>query len=367
MTYPADRTPASREATQRNGMQMLRLTANLSISVLIPAQFLLLSGFLLLTSSRTLADGPQETLPSVSVGTTGTAVSIGEDAPESGQFNFEIEMAVPVRSGSFTLLLEAGIGQSEPFPYAAQIAGDFNAFAADSGDVRVLEFSYWVSHRTGDWSVGFQEARSTIDGSRVANDDKTQFLGSAFVNNPTISLPGSALGLSWQRAIGTGHRGIGVTATRYEHAGAFVAAESWWNFDRAVARIGAWRGKVENTCDEQLYASKHGHGLYANLDVQTTLLYWNLRAGWGRHDEEPVSFIGLAVELSLANGTLGFALGQGHISTHGEAAHDRYAEMYYRYSLPSGLMILPGLQLSEKQNDDRGPDLAVGIRFGIGI
>jgi hypothetical protein len=346
---------------------MLRLTGNRSISALAPAQFLLLSGALLLTGSHALAEDREDTLPTVTVGTTGTAVSIDEDGSDTGQFNFEIELAVPARAGSFSLLLEAGAGRPEPLSCAAQTTGDFHAFAAGFGDARVVEFSYRVSHHTGDWAVGFQEARSTIDTSRVANDDKTQFLGPAFVNNPTISLPGSTVGLSWQRAIGTGRRGIGAAATRYEHSGAFLAAESWWAFDRTIARIGAWQGRAEVGCEEHPHESSHGHGLYTSVDGQTTLLQWNLRAGWGRHGEVPVSFIGLAVELPLANGTLGLALGQGRVANHEEAARERHAEMYYRYSLPGGLTILPGFQLSDRRDDGSGPDLAVGFRFGIGI
>ena len=140
-----------------------------------------------------------------------------------------------------------------------------------------------------------------------------------------------------------------------------------WAFDGAIARIGAWQGRAETTCNEHLHEYLHGHGLYTSIDGQTTLLQWNLRAGWGRHGEVPVSFIGLAVELPLANGTLGLALGQGRVAAHEEAAVERHAEMYYRISLPGGLTILPGLQLSNRRADGSGPDLAVGFRFGIGI
>ena len=346
---------------------MLRLFAKRSSSARAPAQVLLLSGALLLTGSHVLAEHREDTKPSVAVVTTGTAASIDEDGSDTGQFNFEIELAVPAPAGSFSLLLEAGAGPPEPVSCAAQAAGDVQALAASSGDVRVVEFSYQVSHSTGDWTIGFQEARGTIDTSRVANDDKSQFLGPAFVNNPTISLPDSTLGLSWQRTRETGRRGFGATATRYERSGAFLAAESWWDFNRTVARIGAWRGRAGTDCDEHPHDFSHGHGLYAGIDGQTTQLQWNLRAGWGRQGEVPVSFIGLAVEWPLAGATLGLALGQGRAAAHEEAARERHAEMYYRYSLPGGLTILPGLQLSDRRGDGSGLDLAVGIRFSMGI
>jgi hypothetical protein len=346
---------------------MLRLTANPSHSALAAARLFLLSGALLLASSHALAEHREDTMPSLAVGTTGTAASIDEDGSDTGHFNFEIELAVPAGAGSFSLLLEAGAGPPEPVSCAAPTAEGIRTFAASSREVRVVEFSYQLSHSTGDWAIGFQEARGIIDTSRVANDDKSQFLGRAFVNNPTISLPDSALGLSWQRATQTGRHGIGATATRYGHSGAFLAAESWWHLDRAIARIGAWRGKAGIACDEHTQESSHGHGLYAGIDGQASMLQWNLRAGWGRHSEVPVSFVGLAIEMPLSGGTLGLALGQGYVAAHEEAARERHAEMYYRYSLPGGLTILPGLQLSDRRGDGRGPDLAVGFRFGIGI
>jgi len=345
---------------------MLRLTANPPISAVALVQLLLLL-WVLLTRSVALAEDRQDTLANVGVGTTGTVVSIDEDGAGVGQLNFEIELAVPTRTGRFSVLLEAVAGPPEPLSCSAQTSADFHAFDARSGDAQVMEFSYRVSHHTGEWVIGFQEARGTIDTSRVANDDKTQFLVSAFVNNPTISLPGSTVGLSWQQAIGTGRRGIGATVNRYEHSGAFVAAEYWWAFDRSTARIGAWQGRSDIACSDHSHESSHGRGLYASIDGQSTRLHWNLRAGWGRHGEVPVSFIGLALELPLANGTLGLALGQGRVAEHGGAAHARHTEMYFRYSLPGGLTILPGLQLSDRLIDGSGPDLAVGFRFGIGL
>ncbi len=346
---------------------MFRLTPNPSNSAVAPAQLLLLFGVLLLSCSLALAEDREHSLPLVAVSTTGTAVLIDEEGSGTGQLNFEIELAVPAWIGRFSVLLEAGAGPPEPLSCGPQTSGDFHNFAASAGDARVMEFTYRVSHHTGDWVVGFQEARGTIDTSRVANNDKTHFLASAFVNNPTISLPGSTVGLSWQRAIGTGRRGIGVTATRYERSGAFLAAESWWAFDRAIARIGAWKGRAEIACGEHSHQPSRGHGLYASIDGQSTSLQWNLRAGWGRHGEVPVSFIGLAIEIPLASGTLGLALGQGRVAEHEGTARESYAEMYLRYSLPGGLMFLPGLQLSDRLTDGSGPDLAVGFRFGIGV
>lgn len=346
---------------------MIRLIANPSNLTLAPAQLLLLFGALLLTGNHVLAEQREDIMPSVAVGTTGTAATIGEDGSDTGQLNFEIELAVPASVGSFSLLLEAGAGPPEPVSGATHTAGDTQAFTASSGDVRVVEFRYQVSLSTGDWTIGLQEARETIDNSRVANDDKSQFLGPAFVNNPTIGLPDSTLGLSWQRAIETGRRGIAATATRYEHSGAFLAAEYWWDFNRTIARIGAWRGRAGIACDEHPHEFSPGHGLYASIDGQATDLQWNLRAGWGRHGEVPVSFIGLAAELPLASATLGLALGQERVAAHEGAARERHVEMYYRYSLPGGLTILPGLQLSDHRGDGSGPDLAVGIRFSIGI
>lgn len=346
---------------------MFRLIANPSISAAAPAQLLLLFGVLLLTRSVALAEEREDNPAMVVVGTTGTAVSINEDGSNTDQLNFEVELAVPTRIGSFYVLLEAGAGPPEPLSCATQTLEDFHTLGASSGDAHVTEFSYRVSHHTGEWVVGFQEARGTIDTSRVANDDKTQFLVSAFVNNPTINLPGSTFGLTWQKAIGNGRHGIGATVNRYEHSGTFLATESWWALDRSIARIGAWRGRARIACSDHSHEPSDGHGLYASIDGESTHLQWNLRAGWGRHGKVPVSFIGLALELPLAKGSLGLALGQGHVAAHWGAARQSYAEMYFRYSLPGDFMLLPGVRLMDHVTDDGGSDLAVGVRFGFGL
>lgn len=358
---------SSREKLIRNQPQMSRPSAKPSRSAGSVTWLLFLSWALLLTGSEVLAENQEDSVPAVAVGTTGTVAAIGESGSDSGQFNFEIELAAPAGAGHFVLLLEAGVGP--PDPVSCGVPGSDNGYAVapSSGDVRLVEFSYQVGHSTGDWAIGIQEARGSIDTSLVANDDKLQFLAPAFVNNPTISLPDSTLGLSWQRTTATGRRGIGATVTRYEHSGTFLAAESWWHFDGAIARIGAWRGRSGIGCDEHVDKSSYGQGLYAGIDGQTTNLQWNLRAGWGQHGEVPVSFVGLAVEMPLSNGTLGLALGQGRMLAHEKAASERHAEIYYRYGLPGGLTILPGLTLSDRRNDGSGLDLIVGLRFGIGM
>lgn len=62
-------------------------------------------------------------MPSVAISTTGTVATIGENGSDSGQFNFEIELAAPAGAGHFVLLLEAGAGPPDPISCGAPGTG----------------------------------------------------------------------------------------------------------------------------------------------------------------------------------------------------------------------------------------------------
>ena len=72
---------------------MSRLSANPSHSAPSAAQLLFLSWALLLTGGEVLAENQEDTVPSLAVSTTGMVATIGENGSDSGQFNFETELA----------------------------------------------------------------------------------------------------------------------------------------------------------------------------------------------------------------------------------------------------------------------------------
>jgi len=305
-----------------------------------------------------------EAWATVSVGAAGRAAALADDGADAGLVNIELEASAPIAAGAFTLLLEAEAGPPDPAASPSRTAADAGPFAVSSGEARLVAFHYTFSHASGDWSLGYVEARNYVDFSAVANDDKTQFAKAAFVNNPTLALPGSRLGLSWQRTARSGASGHNALLAQDDDAGAFLTAEAWWEVSGQVARLGAWQGRHGDGC-EGAHSATRGRGLYAGLDGRLAGLQWNVRAGLGQLGEGTTAFLGGALEAPLRNGRLGMALGREKAMTHGGTESARHAELYYRLALPGGLWLLPGVQFTDTAA--AGMDWSASLRFVLAI
>jgi hypothetical protein len=348
---------------------MFESTATCSSNLHARAGLMIFAVALFLTALPLHAEHEDLAEPAVAVGTFGSAVAFDGEEPDAGRLSFEMALALPVRSGVFSLVLEADAGPPDPAAPAVcplRTAGDGDPFAATSQEVRTTSIQYLVSHDSGDWAIGLFEARNHLETSAIANDDKTQFAHPAFVNNPVIALPGSRFGVSWQRAAASGGRGYGALAMRDDHSGVFVAGESWWALGGAIARVGAWRGRLADDCEEP-HGAGRAHGVYGGADGHFRALRWNLRAGLGRAGGATTSFLGVALELPLRGGALGLAAGHERMLAHDGAARARHAEVYYRLALPGGLWVLPGLQVSDRPADGAGPEWTAGVRFVVAM
>ena len=304
---------------------MFEITATGSSSLHVQAGLMNFALALFLTALPVHAEHEDPAGPSVSVGTSGSAFAFDGEEPDAGRISFEMELAVPLRSGAFSLVLEADAGPPDPAAPAvcpSRIAGDGDPFAATSQEVRATSIQYLASHDSGDWAIGVFEARNHLDTSAIANDDKTQFAHPAFVNNPAIGLPGSRFGVSWRRAAASGSRGYGAVAMQDDLSGAFVAGETWWALGGAIARVGAWRGRLADDC-EKPHGAGRAHGVYGGADGHLKALRWNLRAGLGRAGDATTSFLGVALELPLRGGAFGLAAAHERMVDHEGAARAR--------------------------------------------
>lgn len=332
-----------------------------------PAIVVLIAGAWLCVMPCALAETASDSAPSITVGTTGQAATLAREGPDAGQMNFEFALSLPARNGALELRVEAAAGPPDltaPAVCPSRAAGDADPFAASVGETRLVAFQYSFSHDSGDWSLGYVEARSHLDFSAVANDDKTQFAQAAFVNNPTLALPGSRLGLSWQRTAGSGASGHGILLAQDDDAGAFLAGEAWRDVAGIVARLGAWQGRHGDGCGDA-HPAERGRGVYAGFDGHLAALRWNLRAGLGRVGATNAAFVGLALEAPLRRGVLGLAAGRERAVAHGGAERARHAELYYRLALPGGLWLVPGLQFSDRAG--ASADWSAGLRFMLAI
>ena len=153
---------------------------------------------------------------------------------------------------------------------------------------------------------------------------------------------------------------------RDDHSGAFVAGETWWAVGGAIARVGAWRGRLADDCEEP-HGVGRAEGVYGGIEGNFRSLHWNLRAGLGRAADATTSFLGVAFELPLRIGAFGLAAGHERMVAHEGAAYARHAEVYYRLVLPGGLWVLPGLQFSDRLADDAGSEWTAGVRFVVAM
>lgn len=296
----------------------------------------------------------------VEIGTTLTALAGSGDSVEAEHgMAFDVYTAVPTRTGGWSLLVEAAT-----HPMSSQLSrgglpadGQESWRAAYSGEAHLAELHYSFQALGGAWSIGLLDSKLHIDGSGVANDDKEQFLGAAFVNNPSIALPENSLGFAYRREPGPGAPGYTLLTTAREtddagtglrFKGLFLAAETFRDVGSMMVRLGVWGSRFSQSAGAEFGFTGESHGLYASMDGQFNDLAWNARAGTARFDagaEE--TYIGLATQIPIRQSVLGIGVGHsartGNALT-GAAGHSNHLEVYYRFTALGRFVITPDMQ-----------------------
>ena len=309
----------------------------------------------------------------VALGATGfNSITTAEDPAATSLLLFDVAIAMPARIGVFSLVVEAETGPPVSMRPVGLPSGHGaeNPLTLGDSEARLTEALYRLPGAGGEWAVGIIESKGYLDASAVANDEKTQFANPVFVNNPTIDLPESNLGVSWLGQSKTGDHGYSAVLSTREASGVFLALETWRAWRTVVARMGGWR----NSGPSRLEAGgpQPGRGLYASLDGQFDALRWNLRVGVARAGLTTApKFISVAAELPRGRHTLGIAAGHGMLGeglSLDEPGHGSHVEVYYRAMLSSGLAITPLLQFSDRSSPGgRATALTAGVRFRLSI
>lgn len=314
--------------------------------------------------------------------------------------SFDVSATLPVSNGQWSMLIEANTspknaGVSAFLPEANADAGTA-LDGSGKGRIQISELHYDFKTEGGEWAIGLLDGAAYIDTSDVANDETTQFLGSSFVNNPTIALPDYSLGLSYHHPTSDNKFGYSVLVmashgladtdgTSYsdlfklggEGKGAFVAMETYWNFATVTARLGAWRSSADSPILINQREDDHNYGFYTILDGHHSAFSWNIRAGIASlENSNSESFISIATEIPFAENALGVAVGHTMLDKtikatgHGNTSH---FELYFRYTGFRGIEITPSIQYLKNSEFDRdefaGTDdiIVAGIRFGLGF
>jgi len=317
-----------------------------------------------------MAEDGQPWHPFISVesgATLGAMATQGDSAESEAGADFDFRATLPTRSGTWNLQLEA---TAEPGTGRTSHSGQFmnNRDAAISpyaGQARLTELRYELQALGGNWSLGLLDSKVFIDSSAVANDDKEQFLGAAFTNNPTIAIPDSSVGIAYLHAPGPASPGYTIlTTARSSQPGGlaageehvFIAAEAFGQLGALEARAGIWtERRAPGEASDGNTVGEHG-GLYASVDGQWSQVSWNLRVGVARQGfSKPATFVGAALQIPVRQNLLGFGVGHG---TYAETPWvdppntSSHLEIHYRFEAMGRVMVTPALQYQRR----KGPD-----------
>ncbi len=253
-------------------------------------------------------------------------------------------------------------------------------------------------------SMEFAGFAAAFDGSNYANDEVTQFLNGAFINNPTIPFPDYSLGImalytpaenayvSFGVSDAEPRRGQAGFNTAFNHETAyFYVTEAGYTYMfssrngelHGILRGGIWYDPQEKEKLHTAGTKRDDYGFYCNFDQ---MLYRETsepddeqglacfaRYGWANDEvSEIAQFWSLGLQYlgpmpSRDEDVLGFAFAEGLFSDRMPLAgnSEKACELYYSLALHEMLIISPDIQyiVNPGGNPDARDALAVGLRI----
>lgn len=224
----------------------------------------------------------------------------------------------------------------------------------------------WDASASTTVHAGLMDATGHLDVSRIANDENLFFLGSPFVNNPTIAFPDYALGLAVNGDVGgserlrlggvlTSSHGLADNPGRSYGEMLDVAAPGKGLFSGLTLRWsgGGWRASLGGWIDTADRALVDGSGMRNGTAGAFAV------AGWGGAEHSASVRLGLAdgaVSLARRFGgfaylwvrgshAVGTALGRTYVSRAVAEGRDAtHLEVFWRRRLVRGLYATLSLQ-----------------------
>jgi hypothetical protein len=249
--------------------------------------------------------------------------------------------ANPVAGGSLDLVLVRELGPGAlvvniegntavlPGSVPDRFAGsDANAGVArlngSNGTVQISELKYrWDIAPEQAFTFGLLDTAAYLDLAATANDEKSQFLNAALVNNQTIALPDYTLGLAWEQAVGgsqlfgllTGSHGLGDTRRKSygelvdvtaDGKGLFAAGGLRRDFGFFSAEGGAWGNNANHTRLDGTADGRTNYGAWGLLGGAWDRGGFDLRAGYANPAVSAANvFYSASVAFELESATLG--------------------------------------------------------------
>jgi len=319
----------------------------------------------------------------------------GADTPyadDEALASFDFVAVFAAGGGRWTLYLEANTtprdsGASALFPEANADAGtalDGNG----NGRLQISEFHYSRGIGTGEVVAGLLDATGALDQSEVANDEASQFLSGALVNNPTIEFPDYALGALYHHEaeeerpgytllVSSSHGLADNPEATYSQLfdvgedgkGVFAAAEVYAVRGGTTWRLGAWTNTADHAPLDGSGGEASNYGVYAVADGSAGRGRWNVRLGAGNAEVSPAaSFVSVAYEHPLNDHALGIGVARTGASRDlGSGADDTLlAEVFLRLQL-GGMQISPVIQWIQNSDFNGGSETPNHDTFVYGL
>lgn len=315
--------------------------------------------------------------------------------------SFDMVSTLPAGSGEVVVYVE---GNTSPLDNG--VASNYEEANGDAGSAldrdgrgrfQVSEFYYTYHVNEHRLLIGLLDPAASLDASDVANDETSQFLGSSFVNNPTIGMPDYTLGIVYHiddldkrpgiTLMAASSHGLGDnTNASYSELvdvgadgkGHFLAAEVEGQSGIFQWRFGMWLNSADHDYLNGSGKTGSNKGVYLNTDIDANAFIqqskFNLRVGLA--DEKvsnAASFFGLSMETPLAGNTLGVGVARtGASSKAGSLSADRnQAEVYVRFDVLKSFQVTPSIQWIENsglvENPDNRSSIITSLRASYGF
>ncbi len=223
------------------------------------------------------------------------------NAKRSYNAQLDILGYLPVGTGQLQFELKAGStpranGVTAMIPEANALAGETQAPNGD-GRLAMTQLYYQNQYGQGTYNLGLLFPANYIDTNPVADNEYPQFIGTTFVNDPTIDMPIYALGGSYTYLINQqlsvlalltstqdlyGHNYLDLWGSHTQDSGAFGAIELDWQAENLQGNIGIWLNGNHRNISLTNGKRQNSHGIYGNIGGTLAVEYvqWNIRLGW---------------------------------------------------------------------------------------
>lgn len=238
-----------------------------------------------------------------------------------------------------------------------------------------LFYSHSFADDTFILTLGKFNQSDFLDANEIANDETTQFLATALVNNLTIPFPDDGLGANlWvnlsDNVYVTAGFGDGNAVSTYQPFNTFADGDFFYGAEVGYINTAQLSGNYRLTLWHAQTPTDDGSGIAISIDQHITS---NLVAfaRWGMGDEKITDFdqflsLGIGIESPFGRESDLFAIGMAWADPSDPAVdQETIVEAFYRYQLNELMQITPSVQaiINPAASTESDTVYVVGLRL----